>query len=176
MNSAARAVFLDRDGVINRRPPEGLYITSPDEFVLLPGVAGAIIRLNESGFLVIVATNQRCIARGIVAADVVNVIHERMLQEVVASGGRIDRVYLCPHDYADACECRKPKPGMLRRAALEYALDLPDCWMVGDSASDIEAGRGAGCRTVFVGGAVGVAADFVAADLCEAVEQILKQS
>ena len=89
MSSAPKAVFLDRDGVINRRPPEGYYVTSPEELVVLPDTAAAIKVLNASGYLVIVATNQRCIARGIVSADTVGQIHEGMLQEIAAEFPRL---------------------------------------------------------------------------------------
>ena len=176
ITSAAKAVFLDRDGVINRRPAEGLYITSPEELVLLPGVAAAIQRLNENGYLVFVATNQRCIARGSVSAETVGRIHERMTQEIAAGGGHIERVYFCPHGYGDSCECRKPRPGMLRQAAQEHALDLANCWMVGDNISDVEAGCAAACRTVLVGEENFATADFVAGNLTEAVNTILTES
>jgi len=175
MNSAARAVFLDRDGVINRPAPAGLYITSTDEFILLPGVGEAIFRLNQSGLKVFVVTNQRCIGLGLVAAEIVEQVHAGLQQTVREYGGWIDHIYVCPHDYGDACLCRKPKPGMLRQAASDYALDLPGCWMVGDSESDMTAGRAAGCRTVLVGGAAGLRADYDAADLREATELILKK-
>ena len=168
----ARAVFLDRDGVINRRAPEGHYINSLAEFKILPGVTEAISRLNGSGFLVLVATNQRCIARGIVPAEVVAQIHATLRQQVEHGGGRIDGVYVCPHDYGDVCNCRKPKPGMLLQAAKDFGLDLSQCWMVGDCATDIKAGHSAGCRTVAIGAVKGVNADFTAATLAEAVEQI----
>jgi D-glycero-D-manno-heptose 1,7-bisphosphate phosphatase len=169
-------VFLDRDGVINRPPPEGLYITSPDELVLLPGAAEAILRLNQKGFRVFVVTNQRCIGRGLVTAETVEQIHTRLQQRVGEHGGWIDHVYVCPHDYRDACECRKPKPGMLHQAARDYSLNLANSWMVGDKASDIAAGRTAGCSTVMVAGARDAAADFAAGSLAEAVDHILART
>jgi len=169
----ARAVFLDRDGVINRPPPEGLYLTSADDFILLPGVAEAIGRLNQAGFRVIVVTNQRGIARGLVSARTVEEIHARLRMAVREDGGEIDHVYVCPHDYGDACACRKPKPGMLQQAAREYFLNLAECWMVGDKACDIAAGQAAGCHTVMVSGEGEVPADFAAANLAEAVDHIL---
>ncbi len=172
----AKAVFLDRDGVINRPAPEGLYITSPNDFILLPGAAEAISRLNQSGFRVIVVTNQRGIARGLIAAETVEQIHARLRQVVGETGGWIDHIYTCPHDYEDACDCRKPKPGMLQRAAREHSLNLDSCWMVGDKASDMEAGRAAGCRTVLVGIANDLAVDMAVKSLAEAVEHILGDS
>ena len=176
MNSSARAVFLDRDGVINRPPPDGLYIASPDDFVLLPGVVEAISRLNHSGFRVFVVTNQRGIARGLVSAQIVEEIHARLQQAVADSGATIDHIYVCPHDDRDACACRKPKPGMLQQAARDYSLHLARCWMVGDKASDIAAGRAAGCRTVLMSGARDSTADFSAANLAEGVDHILAEA
>jgi D-glycero-D-manno-heptose 1,7-bisphosphate phosphatase len=169
-------VFLDRDGVINRRPPEGLYITSPGELELLPDAVDAIARLNRHGFLVFVVTNQRCIARGIVPAEVIAQIHEHMLRSIAAGGGCVDRIYLCPHDYGDACQCRKPKPGMLRQASAEYALNLEACWMVGDNLSDVEAGRAAGCHTMFFGESTCALADCSVPNLAVAVTTILAQA
>ncbi len=169
----ARAVFLDRDGVINRPAPEGLYITSPDDLILLPGASEAISSLNQSGFRVIVITNQRGIARGLVAAEAVEQIHARLRQVVGESSGWIDHIYVCPHDYKDACECRKPKPGMLQQAAREYSLEMDRCWMVGDKDSDVEAGRAAGCRTILLGATQGSAADVAVKSLAAAVEHIL---
>jgi len=176
MKSSASAVFLDRDGVINRPPPEGLYITSPDDFALLTGVVEAICRLNHGGFRVFVVTNQRGIARGLVSAQIVEEIHSRLQHAVGDSGGSIDHIYVCPHDDRDACACRKPKPGMLQQAARDYSLHLARCWMVGDKASDVAAGRAAGCRTVLLSGSRDTAADFSAATLTEAVDHILAEA
>jgi D-glycero-D-manno-heptose 1,7-bisphosphate phosphatase len=173
MSSARKAVFLDRDGVINRRASEGLYINSLDEFEMLPHVGEAISRLNKNGFLVFVATNQRCIARGIVTSEAVRDIHDHLQRTVKAAGGEITRIYVCPHDYGDACACRKPKPGLLRQAARDYSLELSMSWMVGDKSSDIDAGTLAGCRTVFIGASGCAAANATAADLPEAVARIL---
>ena len=176
MTIRTEAVFLDRDGVVNRQPAEGGYITSPEELLLLPGAADAIRRLNHGGFRVFLVTNQSCIGRGLVAAQTVEEIHARLLQHVHDSGGKIEHVYVCPHDDGDACECRKPKPGMLLQASREHSLRLQDCWMVGDRASDITAGRVAGCRTVAVAGFEIFAAEFTAANLARAVEYILAES
>ena len=169
-----KAVFLDRDGVINVRPPEGLYITSVDELVILEGVAESIAQLNASGFLVIVVTNQRCIARGLVTAEEVSNIHQKMLKLIGGVAGRIDGVFVCPHDCTDNCDCRKPKPGMLLRAASDYSIDLHSSWMVGDSVSDIAAGQAAGCRTIMVGEVIDRQADRTTRNLPEAVSFILK--
>jgi len=171
--SKRKAVFLDRDGVVNQPPPEGWYVTAVADLVLLPGAADAITRLNRCGFVVVIVTNQRCIARGIASAEIVANIHERLLQEVEAHGGRIDRIYVCPHDDHEACDCRKPKPGMLRRAEREFELDLRSCWMVGDKESDVLAGQGAGCRTIRVNPTNHGDANYVCRSLPEAVNIIL---
>jgi D-glycero-D-manno-heptose 1,7-bisphosphate phosphatase len=151
MSSLDRAVFLDRDGVINEKALEGAYITDLSDFRILPGVLGAIARLNQNNFRTFVITNQRGIARGLVAPGSVTTMHDHLLDAVSRSGGRIEKIYVCPHDYSDDCACRKPKPGMLLAAAREFGLDLTKSWMIGDSAIDVEAGRRAGCRTAYVG-------------------------
>jgi D-glycero-D-manno-heptose 1,7-bisphosphate phosphatase len=173
MNFAARAVFLDRDGVINEKAPEGSYIMSADQFVVLPGAVEAIARLTRNDLLVFVVTNQRCIGKGIATVEDVAEIHERLSQAVADAGGRIEQIYVCPHDYKDACLCRKPKPGMLLQAAREHSLTLSECWMIGDSMSDVSAGREAGCRTVLVDATHTGNADITADSLSDAVDKIL---
>ena len=171
-----RAVFLDRDGVINRKAPEGQYIASRRELVLLPGVLGAVRKLREAGFVIFVATNQRGIARQRVNAEELDDIHHDLLQLFSAAGAPIAKIYVCPHE--DGCECRKPAPGMLLRAAKEHAIDLQASWLVGDSATDIQAGKRAGCRTALIQntviGPVGTEhPDLKARDLPDAVKLIL---
>jgi D-glycero-D-manno-heptose 1,7-bisphosphate phosphatase len=146
-----RAVFLDRDGVINRKAPEGDYIKSWPELELLPGVGEAIARLNGSGYLVWIITNQRGVARGLMSERELSDIHQRMTAQLAAEGAIIDGISVCLHDHADRCDCRKPKPGMLLRAAEARGLRLGRSWMIGDRPSDIGAGRAAGCRTILVG-------------------------
>jgi len=173
----SRAVFLDRDGVINRKAPEGGYITSWEEMQFLPRVAEAIARINRAGLLAIVASNQRCVAKGLISEAGLQSLHERMRQELAAAGARIDHIYYCPHELKARCNCRKPAPGMLLAAAREHGIDLPHSWMVGDSDLDIDAGRNAGCKTALVKGReVGDnhGADLVSGSLFEAAEQILK--
>ena len=143
-----RAVFLDRDGVVNRKPFEGEYVTRWEEMEILPGVAKAITLLNRANFKVIVVTNQRCIAKALVTSAEVELIHDRMCRVLGDAGATIDAVYYCPHDKRPPCVCRKPAPGMLLLAAREHEIDLTESWMIGDSDIDVAAGRSAGCKTV----------------------------
>jgi D-glycero-D-manno-heptose 1,7-bisphosphate phosphatase len=142
-----RAAFLDRDGVINRKAPEGQYITRWAEFEFLPRVAEAIALLKQARFSVIVVSNQRCVAEGLITVPELDVIHQRMFGELAAAGAIIDGVYYCPHEKQSSCSCRKPAPGLLLRAAREHHIDLTRSWMIGDSDSDIQAGKNAGCKT-----------------------------
>lgn len=168
----ARAIFLDRDGVLNRKATEGAYITDLRQFDLLPGSLDAVAELYRRGYLLFIVTNQRCIATGTASIDAVETIHRHLLREVGKAGGQIARVYVCPHDYVDRCECRKPLPGMLLQAARDFDLDLSASWMIGDSASDIECGRRAGCKTAFVGAETCDAADVSAPSLLALVFQL----
>ena len=143
-----RAVFLDRDGVINRAfvrngrpyPPKDLT-----ELEILPQVPEALRALKAAGFDLIVVTNQPDVARGTVTRDAVEAIHDRLLAELP-----LDRVVACFHDDNDHCDCRKPKPGMLRMMEKERGIDLSRSFMVGDRSRDIEAGIAAGCKTIFL--------------------------
>jgi D-glycero-D-manno-heptose 1,7-bisphosphate phosphatase len=143
-----RAIFLDRDGVINRapvrngvpRPPSSL-----DELEILPGVSEALARLKSAGFRLVVVTNQPDVARGVLSREAVEAIHAALSERLP-----IDEFHVCWHDDADQCPCRKPEPGMLLEAAREARLDLSSSYMVGDRWRDVEAGRRAGCVTVFV--------------------------
>lgn len=173
-----RAVFLDRDGVINVKAPEGQYITRWEEFQFLPDVADAIARLNRAHFSVIVVSNQRGIAKGLMTVDALDEIHRRMLAQLAALNARIDAIYFCPHGTDARCACRKPAPGMLVQAAKDHGIDLPNSWMVGDSDSDLLAGKNAGCRTVRIvrsGASTEVASDLVAQSLIEAVQAITQE-
>lgn len=142
------AVFLDRDGVLCENRDD--YVKSLDEFVFLPGAADAIASLRKAGLKVVVVTNQSAIGRGVVAAEIVQEIHDEMLAQLGRAGAEVDDVFVCPHAPEANCECRKPKPGLLRQAAEAHGLDLAGSWMVGDAASDIAAGAKAGCETVLV--------------------------
>jgi len=177
-----KAVFLDRDGVINRKAPEGQYVTRWDEFHLLPGAIEGITQLNRAGFEVIVVTNQRCVAKGLLSEADLQILHRRMTEQLALAGAVIDAIYYCPHGLEPPCECRKPAPGMLLDGARLRKLELLASWMIGDSASDVEAGKSAGCRTAWLSesgltterGASPTAADVVARSLPEAVTQILE--
>jgi D-glycero-D-manno-heptose 1,7-bisphosphate phosphatase len=147
-----KTVFLDRDGVINRKMPEGQYVTGWQHFELLPGVPEAIARLNQAGLRVLVVTNQRGIALGLYTAEDVRHIHARLQEELAAHGARIDGFYFCPHDKRE-CNCRKPLPGLFEQAQVDFPEIAPaTSLIIGDSLSDIEFGRNLGMRTVFIEG------------------------
>lgn len=142
-----RAVFLDRDGTIAKNVH---YCSSVDDFVLLPGAAQAIGLLNQGGFTAVVITNQSGIGRGYFTEETLSDIHRKMVEELAKYGARVDAIYHCPHHPDDNCLCRKPKPAMLLRAAQEMGITLGLSYMIGDHLNDVEAGRSAGCRTVWL--------------------------
>ena len=171
-----RAAFLDRDGVINRKAREGEYVTRWEEMEILPGVAEAIALFNQSGLAVIVVSNQRCVAKGLITVSELGTLHQRMCDALAAAGSMIDAIYYCPHEAEPPCRCRKPQPGMLLDAARDHGIDLSASWMVGDSKADVEAGRRAGCKTALIAGreeSRNIDADLVAGSLLEGVQQIL---
>lgn len=143
-----RAIFLDRDGVICNNRSD--HVKSWSEFEFLPGVKASLAALSRLGLPIVVVTNQAAIGRNLVSAEVVEDIHKRMVAEIVAHGGRIDRVIYCPHKPEDECACRKPAPGMLLQAAAEMGIDLNQSYLVGDAATDIQAGQKVGCRNFLV--------------------------
>jgi D-glycero-D-manno-heptose 1,7-bisphosphate phosphatase len=168
-------VFLDRDGVLNRSVDRHGVPSPPhtvDEFELLPGVREAVEKLKGAGYLLVVVTNQPDIARGTQSATVVDAMNAVLQREL-----DIDAVLVCPHDDADECACRKPKPGLLLEAMDRFDIDRERSFMVGDRWRDVAAGRAAGCRTVQVGsldeGANGVSATARRVDLADAVGWIL---
>jgi D-glycero-D-manno-heptose 1,7-bisphosphate phosphatase len=142
-----RAVFLDRDGVINAKL-QNAYVTQPSEFQFLEGVFEALSTLRELGFLLIVVTNQRGIARGIMSEEDLRKVHSFMISRLKEHNIELDDIDYCPHEKYELCPCRKPRPLMLLRKARKHCICLPSSYMVGDSPSDIEAGRNAGVRTV----------------------------
>jgi D-glycero-D-manno-heptose 1,7-bisphosphate phosphatase len=171
-----RAVFLDRDGVVNRKAREGEYVTRWEEMQILPGVPEAIALLKRADYHVIVVSNQRCVAKGLITAADLEAMHQRMCDALANAGATIDAVYYCPHETQPSCRCRKPKPGMLLDAARDHDIDLSASWMIGDSHADVEAGHNAGCKTALLAASddsVKTNADIVARSLLEAIRQIL---
>src|SRR5262249_55018862 len=172
----SRAVFLDRDGVINRKPRDGEYVTRWEQMHFLPGVPKAIGLLKGAGFLVIVISNQRSIAKSLLTPYKWDLIHLRMCCELPESGATIDEGYHCPHETLPPCCCRKPRPGMLLKAARKYGIDLNESWMIGDSETDVQAGRNAGCKTarlLSTNETASHGAEITAPCLLDAVRQIL---
>ena len=142
-----RAVFLDRDGTIGE---ELGYVNHIDRFQIFPFAAEAIRELNRAEISVIVVTNQSGIARNIFPESLVHEVHKKMVAELARGGAWVDAIYFCPHKSEDACECRKPNPGLLDRAAREHGLDLAASWIVGDRYADLEMGHTAGARGILV--------------------------
>ena len=174
---AIRTVFLDRDGTINAKPPEGEYVTSPAELVLLPGAAQAVARLNAAGIRTVLVTNQSWLSGPPGNSARYAAIHARLTQIFAAEGAWLDAAYHCPHS-PGTCNCRKPHPGMLLRAARELQFELDSAVIIGDSDSDLLAGRAAGTSTILLrsgtDGPAAASADAVADDLASAVRLILK--
>ena len=159
LKNKQKAIFLDRDGTINKYVG---FLRDIDEFELLDGVADAIQEINASGYLAIVSTNQPVIARGEVSFDELEMIHNKMETLLGQKGAYLDAIYFCPHhphkgyegerpELKFDCECRKPKPGMLLKAAQKFNIDLAQSWMIGDGENDIKAGMNAGCKTALIG-------------------------
>jgi D-glycero-D-manno-heptose 1,7-bisphosphate phosphatase len=189
-----RGVFLDRDGVINRMVYDAEHgtvdsPTNPDQFEMIPGAAAAIRALNQLELPVVVVSNQPGIAKGKMTSALLSAITDKMQAELAAAGAQLDGVYYCLHhpdavlsDYHLQCDCRKPKPGLLQRAANELGISLADSWMIGDGLVDVQAGRAAGCVTVWLGTLKcdvcqiarekNAMPDRVAADLAEAARMI----
>ena len=146
-----KIIFLDRDGVINKKAKKAEYIRSWSEFEFLPGSIDAMKMLSRSGYRIFVITNQAGISRGAMTEDDLKAIHSILENELGKEGVCIEKIYYCPHGWDDGCECRKPKPGMLFQAAREYDLDLSESIFIGDDKRDLEAGLAAECRTLLVG-------------------------
>lgn len=150
-----RAVLLDRDGTLNVCAALHEYVTTAEAFEWLPGAPEALARLSRAGYVLGVASNQRGVARGLIPAATLTAIEQRIQHDLAPLGSTIEAFRYCPHDYDARCDCRKPKPGLLQMLAGDLDIDLDQSWMVGDSASDVAAGRAAGCRTALVGAPVG---------------------
>lgn len=161
MSKKRKAVFLDRDGLLNRQAAPHHYIHRREDFIFLPGVPGAVRRLNEAGYLVIVVTNQRGVARGMLTMAEVEDVHAYMRDELRKWNAHIDGIYICPHEVGE-CRCRKPDIGLFLMAERDFPIDKEKSWMVGDSGTDVEAGMRYGVRTL------------MSSQLPQAVETILK--
>ena len=183
LRNKQRAIFLDRDGTINIYKG---FLRNIHDFELIQGIGSAIRTINEQGYLVLVVTNQPVIARGELSKEELEEIHNRMETELGKEGAYLDGIYVCPHhpdkgyegEVAELkfdCACRKPKPGMLLRAAKDFNINLEESWMVGDSESDIKAGRAAGCRTALVGGE-DYGQDVTVVSVADFVEHFVKES
>ena len=174
-----KAVFLDRDGVINVNcPRQHDYIKLPQEFILLPSAAAGIKKLNDAGYKVIVVTNQRGVARGMMTTQDVDAVHQEMTEQLAKQGAQIDKIYVCPHENGE-CNCRKPQPGLLIQAIEEFKIDAEASWMIGDHITDMQAGKAAGVKTILVGKEEPnqtSAADFICNDLLDAANLILSRS
>lgn len=151
---SARAVFLDRDGTLNE---EVGYITRPEQFRLFTCAAQAVRLLNAAGWRVIVVTNQSGVARRLFSEIFLAALHEQMIRDLERNGAHIDAIYYCPHHpelgappYRRACACRKPQPGLLTRAAADFALDLAQCFVIGDRYRDVATALAVGARGVLV--------------------------
>lgn len=178
------AVFLDRDGTIAE---EVGYLNHASRFRMFPWAVGALQRLNEAGYPVVVVTNQSGVGRGYFPESLVREVNQIMTQQLSKLGAKIDAIYYCPHTSDENCHCRKPRTGMLERAAREHALDLQRSFVVGDRYGDIELARNAGARGILVRTGYGegelawraakwpTQPDFVAQDLAEATDWILRQ-
>jgi len=178
-----RYVFLDRDGVLNRKLPEGAYVAGWAQFHWLAGAVEAIARMNRAGFSVIVVTNQRGIALGLYSEAQLELIHANMRRDLAQHGARVDAIYYCPHDNG-VCHCRKPDIGLFEQAFQDFPeADAQNSVVIGDSLSDIQAGQRLGMKTIFIQGeadrqkpgadVAANSADAVADSLLQAVELLL---
>jgi len=141
-----KVAFLDRDGVLNLKPADAYYVTRLDQLELAPGAAAGVAALNRAGYLAIVVTNQRAVARGLLSLEALAAMHDKLQQEVRALGGRIEQFYVCPHEKG-VCNCRKPLPGMFLDAFRDRPeIDRETSFFIGDSDSDRAAAEAAGLR------------------------------
>jgi len=138
-----KIIILDRDGTINRDSDD--YIKSPEEWQPLPGALEAIARLSQAGWHLVIASNQSGLGRGLFDVATLNAMHTKFYKLLAAAGGRVDAVFYCPHGPEEACQCRKPQPGLFEQIRERYGLDLKGVPAVGDSLRDLQAGAAAGC-------------------------------
>ena len=171
---SSKAVFLDRDGTMAK---DVHYCSCPEDFELFPNTAKAIRMLNEHSFKVIVVTNQSGIARGYFTEETLAKIHRKMEAELAKEGASVDGIYYCPHHPDDGCDCRKPKPKLVRQATKDFDIDLKHSFVVGDLEMDIEMGKVVGCYTLLVRASLSddMAADcdVIVVDLLEAARSIV---
>ena len=191
MSGGRRAVFIDRDGTISE---EVGYVNHVSRYRVFPFAARAVRALNEAGWLAVLVTNQAGVARGYFKEDLIGEVHAALAAELERGGARLDAVYYCPHHpsvgappYRQDCDCRKPRPGLVRRAEAELGIDPSASWMVGDRYGDVELARNAGLRSAFVLSGYGLGEwehqrgawrhrpDLVADNLLAAVQEILKR-
>lgn len=179
-----RAVFFDRDGVINK---EIGYLDSPDKVEIIPGVSEAIKLLNENDFIVIIITNQSGIARGYFTENTLIEINNYIKSELEKQQAKIDAIYFCPHHPDDNCQCRKPKIGLIKKAEIEMGIDLARSYLIGDKITDIETGVNAKLKSILLLTGYGkqekeklkdsgIEVDYIAKDPLSAIEWILKES
>ena len=143
-------VILDRDGVLNERPPRAEYVRRPEDFHWLSGALEALRLLKEAGWRVVIVSNQAGIGRGLMSEEDLQAVHGKMRSEAEAAGGCIDAIYYCPHDWDEGCDCRKPRPGMLFQAQRDRHLDLTRTHYIGDDLRDMQAAEAAGCLWAMV--------------------------
>ena len=166
-----RCVFFDRDGIVNVSPGPG-YVERVEDFKIIPAFIDCARIARDAGCELAIVTNQRGVARGIMTMASVDEIHARLTDILAGYGLSLLGIYCCPHE-RDSCTCRKPQPGMLLRAAAEHNLDLETSWMIGDSETDVEAGRRAGCSTIRIcDAATATAADYRFADMPQLAEHL----
>jgi D-glycero-D-manno-heptose 1,7-bisphosphate phosphatase len=162
-----RAVFLDRDGTVIE---DAHYASSADQVRIVPGAAEALRALRDDGFLLAVVSNQSGIGRGLITPEQAAEVHERFVAELKRRNVRLDAVRYCPHSPDEGCVCRKPAPGLILAAAAELGADPSSSFMVGDTASDIAAGKAAGCRTIAIGARGETGADWTVSSWVEVVD------
>ena len=143
-----RTIFLDRDGVINRFPGKGKYVTRPENLKVLPQALKGIRLLTKAGYRLVVVSNQGCVSRGLLSKKDLQTMTRRMLREVRTAGGKLHKVYYCLHQTSDHCDCKKPKTALFERALKGSRADRSGIFLIGDSEEDIRAGRALGCQTI----------------------------
>ena len=179
-----KALFIDRDGTLNSNPPQGSFYWRWEDWRFLPNAEEALRRFTEDGYIIVVISNQSGVGKGLYTIRDVETLHKRVKKTLERQGVHIEAFYFCPHLTEDNCDCRKPKPGMLLKAAKELDIDLRASIVAGDAARDVEAGKSAGTKTAFIYGnaykdqrdpGYAAHADFVAKDLLELHKLVCKK-